>query len=76
MMCPFLEEIVMVYCRAYPVRKLVPKYAITTESACMCEGYVGCPLFKEIMARLAPSAHEKPQMLKGEGGPVRREALS
>jgi hypothetical protein len=76
MMCPFLEETVMVYCRAYPVRKLVPKYAITTESACMCEGYVGCPLFKEIMARLESSAPEEPKVIREEGRPVRRETIS
>lgn len=46
MPCPFLEEILMVYCRAYPVRKPVPKHQITTESPCMGEGYKACPLYQ------------------------------
>lgn len=52
--CPFLREVVMVYCRAYPVRKLIPKHQITSGSLCMGEGYMVCPFFKEIMARLTP----------------------
>lgn len=60
--CPFLEEILMVYCRAYPVRKLVPKHQVTTGSPCMGEGYMGCPFFKEIMARLEPETIGKETM--------------
>jgi hypothetical protein len=76
MTCPFLEEVMMVYCRAYPVRKLVPKHGITTDSPCMCEGYAGCPFFKEIMARLEAYAGETPEVMRGEGWPARREAVS
>jgi hypothetical protein len=47
MPCPFLEEIVMVYCRAYPVRKLIPSHKVTTDSPCMGEGYQKCPFFQE-----------------------------
>lgn len=60
MPCPFLEEIVMAYCRAYPVKKLVPKYQMTTGSPCTAEGYPDCPFFREIMARLQSAAGEKP----------------
>lgn len=66
MACPFLEEIVMVYCRAYPVRKLVPKHQITTGGPCMGEGYMDCPFFKEIVARLASASGEEPEAIRGE----------
>lgn len=51
MICPFREEIVMDYCRAYPVRKLVPRHRISSESLCVQEEHVRCPFFKEVMAR-------------------------
>ncbi|MBI3989475.1 MAG: hypothetical protein HY347_07640 [candidate division NC10 bacterium] len=66
MTCPFLEEIVMVYCRAYPVRKLVPKHQITTGNPCAGEGYMNCPFFKEIMARLESASGEEPEVIKRE----------
>ena len=52
MICPFKEEIVMDYCRAYPVRKLVPRHRINSESLCADEGHVSCPFFQEVMTRL------------------------
>lgn len=66
MPCPFLEEIVMVYCRAYPVRKLVPKHQVTTRSPCTGEGYRECPFFKEITVRLASASGKEPEAIGGE----------
>ncbi len=66
MPCPFLEEIVMVYCRAYPVRKPVPKHQITTGSPCMGEGYKACPFFQEIMARLESASREGTEASEGK----------
>ena len=62
--CPFLEEIVMVYCRAYPVKKLVPKYQITTASPCMGEEYKTCPFFTEIMARMESASREGAEVIE------------
>ncbi len=50
--CPFLREIVMAYCSAYPVRKLVPKDRMTEKCACTCDDFTSCSLFRELMARL------------------------
>ena len=55
-MCPFLEEMLMQYCRAYPVRKLVPKHRISSRSLCADEGHERCPFFNEIMAQCLPPA--------------------
>lgn len=66
MACPFLEEIVMVYCRAYPVRKPVPKHQITTASPCMGAGFSACPFFQEIMARLESASREGAEVMERE----------
>jgi hypothetical protein len=63
MPCPFLEEILMAYCRAYPVRKLVPKCQITTGSTCTAERYMDCPFFKEITARMHSPPGETPGLI-------------
>jgi hypothetical protein len=52
MNCPFLREIVMAYCSAYPVKKMVPKDRMTEKCACTCDDYSSCSLFRELMARL------------------------
>jgi hypothetical protein len=53
MVCPYLEEVAMLFCRAYPVKKLLPRDRITTASPCLSEGFQSCPLFQELVARMA-----------------------
>lgn len=45
MQCPFLEEVVMRYCRAYPVRKMIPASPSQLVSPCFTN-YGTCPVFK------------------------------
>jgi hypothetical protein len=51
MSCPYLEEVVMVFCRAYPVKKPVPRSRSTTACPCMSDGFERCPFFQEVTAR-------------------------
>ena len=48
MSCPYLEEVMMVFCRAYPVKKLVPRARITTSSPCVGGSFERCPFFREV----------------------------
>ena len=57
MTCPYLKEVSMVFCRAYPVKKLVPIDRVTTAST--CEGcFDDCPLYKEALARAHHGAED------------------
>jgi len=47
MPCPYLKEVVMLYCDAYQIKKMVPLDRLVSVSPCQGEGFVGCPLFKE-----------------------------
>lgn len=58
MSCPYLAEITMVYCRASPVRKLIPSDRLTTASHCDNESFGGCPLFVEALDRAGESVRE------------------
>jgi hypothetical protein len=51
MTCPYLKEVSMVFCRAYPVKKLVPIDRVTTASACEAEAFAECTLYREAIAR-------------------------
>jgi hypothetical protein len=52
MACPYLKEVVMLFCDAYCIKKMLPLDRIATANPCLGE-FGSCPLFKEVMARLA-----------------------
>jgi hypothetical protein len=52
MRCPFFEEVLVAFCRAYPVKKMVPSHRLQANCICTCEGFEDCPLFREVMAKM------------------------
>jgi len=58
MSCPYLKEVVMLYCQAYPVKKLIPLDRIASAEPCLGREFESCPLFKDVLARMR--AHSKP----------------
>ena len=51
MACPHLKEVVMLFCDAYRVKKMLPLDRIATANPCLGE-FGSCPLFQEVMAEL------------------------
>ena len=51
MACPYLKEVVMLFCDAYCVKKMLPLDRIATANPCLGE-FGSCPLFQEVMAKL------------------------
>ena len=51
MSCPYLTQVTMSFCAAYPVKKLVPTARVVTESACDGEAFSSCPVFRELLVR-------------------------
>ncbi len=60
MSCPYLSQVTMSFCAAFPVRKLVPTSRVVTESACESDGFSACPVFRELLARRAEGARQLP----------------
>jgi hypothetical protein len=58
MSCPYLREVVMLYCQAYPIKKLVPLDRIASADPCLGRDYEACPLFKDVLTRIR--AHSQP----------------
>jgi hypothetical protein len=50
--CPFFEEVVMAFCRAYPVKKMVPSDRVQANCICTDQGFESCALFQEVLARM------------------------
>ncbi len=75
MACPHLKEVVMLFCDAYPVKKMLPLDRIATAEPCLGE-YGVCPLFREAMARLnatvAATAPDAAEDTEAQGHPGRR----
>jgi hypothetical protein len=67
MTCPYLKEVAMVFCRACPVKKLVPIDHVTTASRCEGEAFKTCPLFKEALARTYQAAADEPGPSSNQG---------
>ena len=44
--CPFLEEVSMVYCKAYPIKKMIPVNAIK-DNPCVTSSHFQCPVYEE-----------------------------
>ena len=67
MSCPHLEEIRMLLCRAYPLKKPVPVDRVTTASCCDGDSFRECPLYREALARAAATDREPGGDLSHEG---------
>jgi hypothetical protein len=53
--CPFLKEVVMIYCDACPSRKLLPRNQVVSMGPCASTDFTTCALFRELARGAAPS---------------------
>ena len=56
MACPYLKEVVMLYCQAYPIKKLVPLDRIASADPCLSGQFDACPLYKDVVTRIRASS--------------------
>jgi hypothetical protein len=65
--CPFLKEVVMIYCDACPSRKLLPRNQVVSLGPCSSTDFTTCPLFREIAHGVVPQqAMTKPDQVGNE----------
>ncbi len=55
MTCPYLTEVLMVFCQISPVKKLIPTDRVSTASTCEGEAFGTCPLYQEALRRAQKS---------------------
>jgi hypothetical protein len=71
MACPHLKEVVMLFCDAYPARKMLPLDRIVTADPCLGQ-YLGCPIYKECRARSEAASSTSPGVVTRERKEVPR----
>jgi hypothetical protein len=59
MSCPHLKEVVMLFCQAYPVKKMVPLDRLASANPCVGGDFQQCPLFQELSAKLKACAEHE-----------------
>ena len=51
MSCPYLKEVVMLYCDACRLKKMLPLDRLVSATPCLAEDFRQCPLFREATTR-------------------------
>lgn len=70
MRCPYLEEVAMCYCQAYPVKKMIPASSSQLVSPCFAS-HSNCPVYKDVIGKKVPT---QKQVAKPEPAPIQPEA--
>ena len=79
MTCPYLKEVVMLYCDACPFKKMVPLDHLVSASPCLAQDYQACRHFLEAVATAAAAAaagKEAPDSRSGPFAPPKEVNLS
>lgn len=73
--CPFLKEVVMLYCDACSVRKMLPLDHLVSTRPCLAETHDQCPLFQDALRRASFGAElSNGPGNRGESGGTGKEA--
>jgi hypothetical protein len=65
----------MLYCQAYPVKKLVPLDRIASADPCLGHDYEACPLFKDVLTRIRAHSQPAAAVAAGPDASARREVF-
>jgi hypothetical protein len=80
MTCPYLKEVVMLYCDACPFKKMVPLDHLVSASPCLAQDFKGCRHFLEAVATAAAAvaaASESGAVPRaGPNGPKPKEVIA
>ena len=66
MPCPHLKEVVMLYCDAFPVKKMLPLDKLVSAEPCLSCNYERCPIYLQSLAATAPEAPQVPGLGRKE----------
>jgi hypothetical protein len=50
--CPWLKQVVMLYCDACPTKKMVPKDQLVSLGPCLAGSYEECAMYREMVRRI------------------------
>lgn len=50
--CPWLKQVVMLYCDACPTKKMVPRDQLVSQGPCLAGSFTECGMYREMAQRL------------------------
>jgi hypothetical protein len=50
--CPYLKQVVMMYCDACPAKKMVPLDQLVAGGPCLTPTFEDCALYRDVLIRL------------------------
>lgn len=69
MKCPFLEEVVVRYCKAFPVRKMIPQHRTDAPCICLSQEYRQCSEYCAVSKMEEGEMAKQPQTVSVAGDP-------
>ncbi|HQQ78726.1 MAG TPA: hypothetical protein PLB01_15335 [Thermoanaerobaculia bacterium] len=54
--CPWLKQVVMLYCDACPTKKMVPRDQLVSMGPCLAGSFSECAMYREMVQRLEAGA--------------------
>jgi hypothetical protein len=54
--CPWLKQVVMLYCDACPTKKMVPRDQLVSMGPCLAGSFAECAMYREMVQRLGAGA--------------------
>ena len=58
--CPWLKQVVMLYCDACPTKKMVPRDQLVSMGPCLAGSFEECAMYREMVQRIGAGAVENP----------------
>ncbi len=54
--CPWLKQVVMLYCDACPTKKMVPRDQLVSLGPCLAGSFEECAMYREMVRRISGGA--------------------
>ncbi len=56
--CPWLKQVVMLYCDACPTKKMVPRDQLVSQGPCLAGSFESCAMYREMVRRIGAGAED------------------
>lgn len=66
--CPWLKQVVMLYCDACPTKKMVPRDQLVSMGPCLAGSFESCAMYREMVGRIRASAEDADAPREGASG--------
>jgi hypothetical protein len=54
--CPWLKQVVMLFCDACPTKKMVPRDQLVSQGPCLAGSFEECAMYREMARRIGAGA--------------------